>query len=99
MLELADVGVIDVVIFLGSAAQILTKHAREDVSHIPEQVTNQLATYIGVPIQTILQMRNKRLFTRTGLIGCTTLTTQFLYVCTLYCDTDSIESALELKHY
>ena len=34
MLELADVGVIDVVVFLGSAAQILTKHAREDVSHI-----------------------------------------------------------------
>ena len=34
LLELADVGVIDVVIFLGGAAQILTKHAREDVSHI-----------------------------------------------------------------
>ena len=34
MLELADVGVIDVVVFLGSAAQILTKHARENVSHI-----------------------------------------------------------------
>ena len=44
MLELEDVGVIDVVIFLGSAAQILTKHAREDVSHILKWVANQLAT-------------------------------------------------------
>ena len=34
MLELADVGVIDAVVILGFAAQILAKHAREDVSHI-----------------------------------------------------------------
>ena len=34
VLELADVGVIDVFVFLGFAAQVLIKHAREDVSHI-----------------------------------------------------------------
>ena len=42
MLELADVGVIDVAVFGESAAQILIQPAKEDVSHILKQVTYQL---------------------------------------------------------